>query len=232
MVTSLIPGRSNGSVSDRSTYALPGRPHVGRRLGVGGGSSDANPISLFEERIIGGYRKSWISKIPLVFRAQNLRRFWDAREGGAQGARRAGWTALEEERADLLDLYVALESYAHKRACIDLTAEADARLDGDYNAHEAAKPQSRSPCCIGVSAADVFLESLLSRSTTRRSARHSSYFILFFEISSAVRASISPQRPMRAWMATTTPMKRQTQDGQTPIWVRRGQRTSCSDHQY
>jgi hypothetical protein len=44
---------------------------------------------------------------------------------------------LEEEREDLLDLYVTpAESYAHRRACIDLIAEADACLDGDYNAHD------------------------------------------------------------------------------------------------
>ena len=40
---------------------------------------------------------------------------------------------------DLLGPYVALGSYAHKRACIDLIAEIDvlkdACLDGEYNAH-------------------------------------------------------------------------------------------------
>jgi hypothetical protein len=56
---------------------------------------------------------------------------------------------LEEERKDLLDLSVALESHAHKRACIDLIAEVDvltdACLDGEYNAHQAAKEYPRMP---------------------------------------------------------------------------------------
>jgi hypothetical protein len=58
-------------------------------------------------------------------------------------AKRKERDELEEEREDLLDLYVALESYAHKRACIDLIAEVDACLDGGYNAHEAAKEYPR-----------------------------------------------------------------------------------------
>jgi hypothetical protein len=56
---------------------------------------------------------------------------------------------LEEEHKDLLDLHVPLESYAHKRACIDLIAEVDvltdACLDGEYNAHQAAKEYPRVP---------------------------------------------------------------------------------------
>ena len=54
---------------------------------------------------------------------------------------------LEEERDHLLRVYVALRSYAHKRACIGLIAEVDvltdARLDGEYNAHQAAKEYPR-----------------------------------------------------------------------------------------
>jgi hypothetical protein len=50
-------------------------------------------------------------------------------------AKRKERDELEEEREDLLDLYVALGSYAHKRACIDLIAEVDvltgACLDGE-----------------------------------------------------------------------------------------------------
>ena len=45
---------------------------------------------------------------------------------------------LEEERDHLLRVYVALRSYAHRRACIGLIAEVDACLDGEYNAHQAA----------------------------------------------------------------------------------------------
>jgi hypothetical protein len=67
-------------------------------------------------------------------------------ERKGRGELEAGRGELEEEREDLLDLYVALESYARRRACIDLIAEVDAHLDDDYNAREAANPQSRSPC--------------------------------------------------------------------------------------
>jgi hypothetical protein len=58
---------------------------------------------------------------------------------------------LEEERDHLLRAYVALQRSAHKRACIGLIAEVDvltdARLDGEYNAHQAAKEYPRVPLC-------------------------------------------------------------------------------------
>jgi hypothetical protein len=41
-----------------------------------------------------------------------------------------------------------------------LSASCVAWIDEDRGVFK-TKPQSRSPCCIGVSAADVFLESLL-----------------------------------------------------------------------
>ena len=46
---------------------------------------------------------------------------------------------LEEEREDLLDLFVVLRRPAEKRACIELIEEVDACLDDVYSAHEAAK---------------------------------------------------------------------------------------------
>jgi hypothetical protein len=90
-----------------------------------------------------------VTGVPLI--CQEWRRtavvFLEKKEPGYPAmrakAKRTERDELEEERGHLL------RRPAHKRACIGLIAEVDvltdARLDGEYNAHQAAKECPRMP---------------------------------------------------------------------------------------